>query len=307
MKKVKPLLNDQNRDLEINKINQKFEINKLTLEEDEDQGEMDTVFFLSLFSYTIYLTSIDLLYPDKEDKKNIGKFNLIVSNLWSFFPIMQGQGLWLKALLVLSCYYSVVWHWFNIGLSLPGEKDNYRMLDAVFSILTIISYSLSWLPKCYRQNQKEIRNDFLHKHFLGPPRETSEWRCRLTINLFINIFTCILIGSILYVSNGAEGTGIQIICCWSFITIAVLSALYQLFRGDMTIGNTYRKKFVFWVSIGVIFGSISFVYKTKSDTKDENSFFNHSVWHTYVFSCAYSFSRASEYLEIYQNKKTNKY
>ena len=85
MKKVKPLLIE--KDLEMN--------SKLTLEEDEDQGEMDTVFFLSLFSYTIYLASIDLLY-NKEDKSDVGKFNLIMSNLWAFFPIMQAQGLWLK-------------------------------------------------------------------------------------------------------------------------------------------------------------------------------------------------------------------
>lgn len=87
MKKVKPLLNDQDeKDLEMN--------SKITLEEDEDQGEMDTVFFLSLFSYTIYLASIDLLYSNKEDKSNVGKFNLIMSNLWAFFPVMQAQGLW---------------------------------------------------------------------------------------------------------------------------------------------------------------------------------------------------------------------
>ena len=52
-KQVKPLLKYQDKDLEMN--------SKITLEEDEDQGEMDTVFFLSLFSYTIYLASIDLL------------------------------------------------------------------------------------------------------------------------------------------------------------------------------------------------------------------------------------------------------
>lgn len=295
MKKVKPLLNDQDeKDLEMN--------SKITLEEDEDQGEMDTVFFLSLFSYTIYLASIDLLYSNKEDKSNVGKFNLIMSNLWVFFPVMQAQGLWLKSLLILTCYYSMSWHWFNIGFSLPGGKDMYRILDAVFSIVTIISYSLSWIPKCGQNNDLKLKNDFWHKHFLGPPRETSEWRCRLTPHLLINIFTCILLGSILYVSNGAEGTDIQIICCWGFITIAVFSALYQLFRGDLSIGNKYRTNFAFWVLIGVVFGAVSFVYKTKSDNRYENSFFNHSVWHVYVFSCAYSFSRASEYLEIYRNK-----
>ena len=264
-KQVKPLLVD--KDLEMN--------SKITLEEDEDQGEMDTVFFLSLFSYTIYLASIDLLYSNKEDKNNIGKFNLIMSNLWAFFPVMQSQGLWLKSLLILTCYYSMSWHWFDIGFSLPGGKDKYRILDAVFSIVTIISYSLSWIPKCGQNKQLKLKNDFWHKHFLGPPRETSEWRCRLTPHLFINIFACIVIGSILYVSNGAEGSEIQIICCWSFITIAIFSAVYQLFRGDMSVGNKYRKNFAFWVFIGVIFGAVSFIYKTKSNNGDENSFFNH--------------------------------
>ena len=74
-------------------------------------------------------------------------------------------------------------------------------------------------------------------------------------------------------------------CCWGFITIAVLSALYQLFRGDMQIEHKYRKKFAYWVLIGVIFGTISFVYKMKSDSTDENSFFNHSVWHICIFMC----------------------
>ena len=291
MKKVTPLINNKDDDIEMN--------SKTTLGEDEDQGEMDTVFFLSLFIYTIYLSSIDLIYTDKKDKSDIGKFNLIMSNLWAFFPVMQAQGLWLKILLIMTCYCSMSWHWFNIGFALPGNKDMYRIFDAIFSILTIISYSLSWIPKCYKKNRDtKLKNDFWHKHFLGPPRETSEWRCRLTPHLFINIFTCILMGSILYVSNETE---IQIICCWGFITIAVLSALYQLSRGDMQIEHKYRKNFAYWVLIGVIFGAVSFVYKTKSDNTDENSFFNHSVWHTYVFSCAYSFSRASEYLEIYIN------
>jgi hypothetical protein len=293
-KKVNPVIETSN-DLEMN--------SKITLDEDEDQGEMDIVFCVFLFSYTIYLASIDLLYSDGKDKSDVGKFNLIMSNLWAFFPVMQAQGLWLKLLLIITCYYSISWHWFDIGFSLPGDKDMYRILDGVFSILTIISYSLSWIPKCKKNkdNENKTKNNFWNKHFLGPPRETSEWRCRLTLHLFINIFTCILIGSILYVSNGKEGSEIQIICCWCFITIAILSALYQLFKGDMSIGNKYRKNFACWVLVGVIFGAVSFIYKTKSDNSDENSFFNHSVWHTYVFSCAYSFSRASEYLEIYRN------
>ena len=60
MKKVTPLISNKNDDIEMN--------SKTTLGEDEDQGEMDTVFFLSLFIYTIYLSSIDLIYTDKKIK-----------------------------------------------------------------------------------------------------------------------------------------------------------------------------------------------------------------------------------------------
>ena len=50
------------------------------------------------------------------------------------FPCDAITGLWLKSLLILTCYYSMSWHWFDIGFSLPGGKDKYRILDAVFSI-----------------------------------------------------------------------------------------------------------------------------------------------------------------------------
>lgn len=100
-----------------------------------------------------------------------------------FFPCNASSRIMVKSLLILTCYYSMSWHWFNIGFSLPGDKDMYRILDAVFSIVTIISYSLSWIPKCGQNNDLKLKNDFWHKHFLGPPRETSEWSCR---NIYTN-------------------------------------------------------------------------------------------------------------------------
>ena len=293
-KKIIPYLHHCKQDLEMNEQI----INKKTLKEDEDQGEMDIIFFVFLFSYTIYLSCIDFLYQDKNDKNSISKFHLIMSNLWAFFPIMQAQGLWLKILLILTCYFSITWHWTNIGLSLPNDTSFYRIFDAVFSIITIISYSLSWIPKC-KQKQLKYKNNYWTNHCLGQPKETSEWRCRWTFNLVFNIITCIIFGVILYTTDGASGYYVQLICCWVFISIAVISALYQLFKGDMTIGKKYRKNFIFWAFLGISFGCISFIYKMKSDNLDENSLLNHSVWHTYVMSCAYSFSRASEYLEIY--------
>lgn len=272
-----------------------------TLEEDDDQGEMDTVFFLFLLTYTIYLSSIDLLYNNQQDKQSIGKLNLIMSNLWAFFPIMQAQGLWLKFLLMITCYYSITWHWTEIGMTLPGETSYYGILDATFSMITIISYCLSWIPK-FKSNLlsfKCIKSNFFRKNCIGNPKETGEWRCRITKNLILNIFICTCFGIILYKTRGAEGTYIQIVCSWTSIAIAIISALYQLLKGEMKVGKKYRKKFALWAFFGIMFGSIAFIYKMKSNNEDENSLFNHSIWHTYVMSCAYSFSRASEYLEIY--------
>jgi len=38
-----------------------------TLEEDEDQGEMDTVFFILLAIYTLALSTMRFWYPDEKD------------------------------------------------------------------------------------------------------------------------------------------------------------------------------------------------------------------------------------------------
>jgi len=265
------------------------------LDEDEDQGEMDTVFFLSTTLYTFYLCSIETWYSE-EDAVYVNNFHLIVSNIWSFFPIMQAQGLWLKILLMCSSYFSVVWHWTSdLNIPLPADKDFYGKGDVVFSIVTIISYCLSWVPRfnTYTPSHSEERNCWYH-NCRGRPRETSEWRCRWTLNLFINIIMCCTFGIILFVTWEHEVELIQLILCWVFICVAIVSALYQLYRGELKIGSRFRKKFIIWVIIGIIFGMVSFVHKVKHSTN------SHAIWHVYVMSCAYCFSRASEYLEIYK-------
>lgn len=273
-----------------------------TLEEDEDQGEMDTVFFLSVFLYTIYLCSIDLLYTEKKDKDAIGKFHLVMSNAFAFYPVMQAQGLWLKTILILTVYYSISWHWTQTGLYLPGNRWTYGKWDAIFSIMSIVTYCLSWMPKLPTKipTREEERRSCWYHNCRGRPKETSEWRCRWTPNLVINMFVGVLSGGIVYfLWDNDKGAFYQITMCWMFISIAILSAIYQLVRGKMKVGKKFRKNFVFWACCGVIFGSIAFIYKTKSNETNENSFFNHSVWHMCVMSSAYSFSRAAEYLEIY--------
>jgi hypothetical protein len=265
------------------------------LDEDEDQGEMDTVFFLSTAIYTAYILCIDLLY-DEENVTNVNKFHVIMSNLFAFFPLMQAQGLWLKFLIFSTCYFSIVWHWTaDLKLGLPGSFVSYERGDLVFSIMTIISYCLSWLPKVkptipsYKQELGVF--GWWYKNCRGQARETSEWRCRLSVNLAINFCITSLFGAVLYIAYDQKAQ-LDLLLCWFFITIAVVSALYQLYRGNIRV-KKYRTKFCFWVIVGVVFGSVSFIHKLKEDLNA------HIMWHVYVFACAYSFSRASEYIDIY--------
>jgi hypothetical protein len=276
------------------------------LEEDEDQGELDMIFWCGLMAFTITQLSLSTIYTDNEDYQAVGKFDLIMSNMWAFFPIVQAQGLWLKLLLIGTCWYSILWHWTQVEFSMPGSSDLYGTLDTMFSCCIIIAYAISWLPKfkTYRPTPDDERAPtcgWFYKSCRGPPKETSEWRCRWTPNLLLNIIICL--GIMIYFAYHwpayIGGVDMALLVCWLSIGFAVVVALYQLFRGKMKVGHRYRKNFIFWVISGFIFGPIAFIYKSKSDLRDVDRWVYHSTWHVYVFSCAYAFSRAQEYLEIY--------
>jgi len=214
---------------------------------------------------------------------------------------MQAQGLWLKILLICTCYYSLLWHWTETGAYLPGNPYSYGAWDAIFSTCVIIAYCLSWLPKFNTKipTPDEERKHCWYHNCRGRPKETSEWRCRWTPNLILSIFICIICGIILYFQWWSAHFDLTIVMCWFFISIAFITAIYQLIRGKMKVGGKNRKKFAFWAFLGIVFGPIAFVYKQKSNSHGADSYFFHAIWHVYVFSCAYCFSRASEYLEIY--------
>lgn len=273
----------------------------IVLAEDQDQGEMDTVFFLSVISYSIYLCFVDILYPLEKDKIAIGKLHLVMSNMFAFYPVMQAQGLWLKLILIMTVYYSILWHWTETGLYLPGDPIVYGKWDAIFSVVSIVTYCLSWLPrlKTKMPTKEEEKRSCWYHNCRGRPKETSEWRCRWTPNLIINILVGVSSGVFIYFLE--DGYFYQILFCFMSIFIATISALYQLLRGEMVVGKKFRKNFLFWAVVGVGFGFTGFIYKIKANANDENRFFFHSVWHMGVMSSAYSFSRAAEYLEIYTN------
>lgn len=257
---------------------------KHTLEEDDDQGEMDVVFILTVSAYSLFVVLRKSLFTGK-DYEDVGKFVLIMTNMFAFFPIMQAQGLWLKLLLIITCFSSIMWHWTEVGLSLPGNNNVYGDIDACFSIMSIVSYCIQWIP--IPPPPEMEAKDFFTRNFLGRPKQTAEWRCRLTPALLINMFITISSGVcammyrdyVIYIAMG-------------FVGIAFILAMFHLLLGKMTIGSTYRKKFAAFAMSGIVFGSTSFMFYS------EDSYYSHSLWHTYVFSCAYSFSRASEYLEF---------
>jgi hypothetical protein len=271
-----------------------------TLEEDEDQGEMDTVFWIMLTFFTVSQLCIEWWYPDTKDREAIGKFEVIMTNLWAFFPIMQAQGLFLKSLLIGTLWYSILWHWTRVGFAMPGDHDLYGKLDTVFSTLIIVAYAMSWLPKFKTKipTKLEERKSCWYKNCRGPPKETGEWRCRWTPNLLLNMAACGLLSSYMIIAWPDSGTAVV---CWLSICLAMLTALYHLCRGKMKVGKKFRRNFLFWAATGISMGIISFTYKLKSDDEgNAKKNLLHSVWHVFVFSCAYCLSRASEYLEIYR-------
>ena len=276
------------------------------LEEDDDQNELDTVFTIGNISYTIFIILCinNIIYPNPDDKENVAKFHLIMSNLWAFFPIMQAQGMWLKTLLALTCYFSMTWHWYNIGHELPMGQNFYRRFDVILSVMSIVCYSMSWMPKCTKAkiySKSEERNSCCIKYCRGLPKQTAEWRCRWTVDLVINIITTVTIGIIIWYS---EDFVIHI--CIVSVVVAFTLAVYQLNRGVMKVGSKNRLKFFFWAFSGVASGCIAFISKTNDgiSTEFSDQLLWHVLWHTYVFGAAFCISRASEYLEYNLIKHT---
>ena len=270
-----------------------------------NQGEMDMIFWGALIFFLCIQASLRTLYPDLKDYIAIGRFDIIMSNLWAFFPICQAQGLLLKMLLICTCWYSFLWHWSSVGFAMPGSQETYGSLDTMFSALVIQSYAFSWFPKIKTYNPTEEnekgRFGWWYKSCRGHPKYSSEWRCRWTPNMICNVLFCIMMG-LLYFTHWPWFNGdlsVEVFICICCIILAFILAIWHLVRGNMQVGKKYRKNFILWTISGVTLGITAYIYKIKSNTKDVDSNVNHSVWHACIFSCAYCLSRAQEYLEIY--------
>ena len=73
-----------------------YPASKKVLDEDEDQGEMDMIFWGGLIIYTILQCFMSSLYPDDKDYEAIGKFNIVMTNLWAFFSYHASTGFIIK-------------------------------------------------------------------------------------------------------------------------------------------------------------------------------------------------------------------
>ena len=119
-----------------------------TLQEDDDQNETDVVFFLCVIGYTGFISGVNTIYT-AEDYNDVGKFVLIMSNLFSIFPIVQGQGIWMKLLVFATAMSSIMWHWVEIGMKLPENHYNifYRQVfihhDYRILLYAMVAYTIS--------------------------------------------------------------------------------------------------------------------------------------------------------------------
>ena len=124
---------------------------------------------------------------------------------------------------------SIMWHWIEVGQHLPGKSDMYGQLDRCFSVMSIASYSMQWLPIPVRKVEPDT---FWKRNFMGKPRETAEWRCRFTISLFVNMIVSIGAGYMVYKDDStASFAGI------GTIAVALCLSVYHLCIGEMSVGK----------------------------------------------------------------------
>ena len=268
---------------------------KTELVEDDDQYEIDVVFFVFLLSYTIYLTTIH------EDVQVVGKFNIVFSNLFSFFPIYQAQGLFLKSVLLGTLYYSLCYHYVEIGNKLPYSIEYYKLLDVVFSTCIIFAFSISWFPDCleYEPSKEHLKRNCWYRNCVGKPKDTAEWKLRFTVKNVVIMLSTLVLSIIVY---NYDSFGLRLAVAIGSIVLAFLLSFLQLYLKHMLVSKKNRIKFLCWVFFGCLLGSVGFIYKMNSFT-ETYGYLHHSVWHAYVFSCAYCFTRAAEYISKVQQLK----
>jgi hypothetical protein len=235
-----------------------------------------------------------------EERYEVGKIEIIFTNLFAIFVVIIAKGLWIKLLLLCTMVASIGWHLYGIGWVHLGDRNTWGRWDNVLSCMVIVAYAMTWIPNIAGPFKKTL------------PKSTDEWCVRPSLKLIINIIFTILVGVIVaYTWREYTITILDIKFSWgdllalSFIGIAFLLAIFCIIiPGKLT----EMTVFFMWATFGIGSGLAAYLLK-RDDVSEEWRDIYHSVWHVAIFYSAYCFSRASDYVQYnasFREKEENK-
>lgn len=235
-----------------------------------------------------------------EERLEIGKIEIIFTNLFAIFVIIIAKGLWIKLLLLCTMVASIGWHLYGVGWIHLGDRKAWGRWDNVFSCMVIVAYAMTWIPNIAGPFKKTL------------PKSTDEWWFRPSLKIIINIVLTIAVGIIVAFTYGQyKITIFNVKFSWgdllafSFIGIALFLAIFFIIIPKKL---TEIPTFVFWASTGIISGASAYLLK-RNDVDSDWADIYHSIWHVAIFYSAYSFSRASDYVQYnasFLEKEENK-
>ena len=235
-----------------------------------------------------------------EERLEIGKIEIIFTNLFAIFVIIIAKGLWIKLLLLCTMVASIGWHLYGVGWVHLGDKKIWGRWDNVFSCMVIVAYAMTWIPNIAGPFKKTL------------PKSTDEWWFRPSLKIIINIVLTIAVGVVVAITyREYKITIFNVKFSWgdllafSFIGIALFLAIFFIIIPKKL---TEIPTFVFWASTGIISGASAYLLK-RNDVESDWADIYHSIWHVAIFYSAYSFSRASDYVQYnasFREKEENK-
>ena len=248
--------------------------------------------------YTIY----QFLISDNTitERYEIGKIEIIFSNFFAIFVIIIAKGIWIKTLLLCTMVSSIGWHLYGVGWVHLGDRKAWGRWDNIFSCMVIVAYAMTWIPNIAGPFKKTL------------PKSTDEWLFRPSLKIIINIVLTIAVGIVVGITYGERSISILNVnfswgdfLAFSFIGIAfILAVFFIIIPGKLT----EIPIFIFWATLGILSGLMAYLLKREDVNKDWVDIY-HSLWHVAIFYSAYSFSRASDYVQYnasFREKEENK-
>ena len=99
---------------------------------------------LLVFAYSIY--QLFLNNYTTEERFEIGKIEIIFTNLFAIFVIIIAKGIWIKLLLLCTMVASIGWHLYGVGWVHLGDRNLWGRWDNVLSCMVIVAYAMTWIP-----------------------------------------------------------------------------------------------------------------------------------------------------------------